>query len=219
MTLIRTGQLPLDYHLVLISLVWFLKGYGGSSPLLQKTYLCEKDDDERWSKSPFFRPAEVMLTRLNSLSEVDLFKLEPHRAKYWIRKAMCIELNEMWHSNGHSLFSKRIYPNWVHQPLSSLMLTKISTTWYHQIACGRGYLKSKRAEYYSHISPQCRFGCHSDETPTHIFLHCPVLVQEQHNIKNVCKHYRLPYTISTIFTEDVLKLKVEQLLLKLILHN
>ena len=179
----------------------------------------EKEDDERWLHSPFFRPAEVMLKRLNNLSEVDLFKLEPHRAKLWIRKAMCIELNEMWHSNGHSVFTKRIYPNWIYQPVSSLMLTKISTTWYHQIACGRGYLKVKRAEYYDHISPMCRLGCNTPETPTHIFLHCPFLSQEHNNINKLCRKYHLSYTLSTIFIEDVLKLKVEQLLLKLILHS
>ena len=179
----------------------------------------EHQDDIRWSLSPFFRPAFAMLTRLNTFSQVDLFTFHDKKAKPWIKKAMCEELTQMWYNDSHSAFTKRLYKFWSCNKLSPIMLSKISTTWYHQIACGRGYLKSIRNSYYPHISPRCRLGCASDETPEHIFLQCPHLRTEQRRIRDKCKLYSLRYNLSTIFINDHLKLDVERLLLKLICHQ
>ena len=216
-TILRSDELPLDYHLALVALIWYLKARNNPGTVLHNQYIIEKRDDVRWYKSLFFHPAEEMLTRLNSKVEKDLFSFSDNRGKFWIRKAMCFELSEMWYNDSKSIFTKRLYGRWCCNKLYGLMLTKITTTWYHQLACGRGHLNGIQSSYYPHISPLCRFGCNCDETVDHIFLHCPFVNSERNIIKDLCIKYHLDFTLKYLLIDDTLKLSVEKLLLKFVL--
>jgi len=218
-TLVRCGELPLDYALACNALIWYLKARNGPNTLLRSYYLNEKADDLRWALSIFFRPAEELLTRLNDLVEVDLFSFKDTSAKFWIRKAMCWELSDMWFRENMSHFTKRLYKRWSCIKLNPLMLTKISTTWYHQLPVGRGYLNSIQHKYYPSIDPHCRFGCGCDETVDHIFLRCPFVDTERLYIQKLCTSLDLPFILSSIFIAPELKLSVERLLLRFIRHN
>ena len=131
------------------------------------------------------------------------------------------ELTYKWHSNDKSIFSKRLYKTWTCVKLYPIMLTKISTSWYHQLAVGRGKLNSNSRCVHDTdvLSPSCRFGCHADETVEHIFLRCPFLLPQQTTLRTTCSLSDIPYTIQHLLTDDNLKIDVERLLLKLINHG
>ena len=92
---------------------------------------------------------------------------------------MMWELSEMWFNDEKSAFTKRIYKLWNCEKLSFIMLSKITTTWYHSLAVGRGRLNSQLAKWNPEVNPNCRFGCLCVETPEHVFLRCPYLLNER----------------------------------------
>jgi len=133
---------------------------------------------------------------------------------------MCSELRDYWLNDGKSAFSKRIYNyNWPSYKLNGVILSKITTTWYHQIACGRGRFRERMNLFDPSISPTCRFGCPANETVDHIFTSCPHLVVSRADLKIQCTSFDLRYNLKSLFTDPRLQIPVERFLLTLISHT
>jgi hypothetical protein len=212
--LVRAGELTLDYHVAYYSLILFLKIKNGNETLLKLQYETEIEDDEKWSNSLFFRPAQVMLERLGRIVNEDLLTLNHNEAKPKILRAMTYELAEMWYLDGMSFFTKRIYPMWNLAKLNGMMLSKFTTSLYHQLAVGRCPLRGRRFDLGYEDHDTCRFGCASRETPEHIFIKCKFLQQSQIDIREACNDIDVPYSLKSILTEHNLKILVEKLLIK-----
>ena len=96
--LVRGGFLPLQYRLVLESLLWFLRIRSGESdPLLTAQYQ-EMRSDNDFHFSMFYFHAERYLTRLSSLSGLDFLGCSPRMRRKLIRRAMFLELNHVWNN-------------------------------------------------------------------------------------------------------------------------
>ena len=99
------------------------------------------------------------------------------------------------------------------------MLSKITTTWYHQIACGRGRVNAYLATFKRDFSDKCRFECHKIETVDHLFSNCPHLICDRTILRDLCIAYDLNYTLKILFTTPKLKIAVEKFLFSVINHN
>ena len=130
---------------------------------------------------------------------------------------MSYELRDRWLNGGKSKFNKRVYKyHWPCSTLNSTKLSKLTTTWYHQIACGRGRFNDRMSLFDHTVSPNCRFGCYSTETVDHIFTTCPALQHERDTLRNHCTSLDLRHDLTSLFTDQRLQLYVERFLLKII---
>ena len=97
------------------------------------------------------------------------------------------------------------------------MLSKLTTTWYHQITCGRVRFNDRMSKFDpATISDKCRFGCNTTETVDHIFTSCIALRSERHILRDHCNTLDLRFVLSSLFTDIRLQLHVERFLLKII---
>ena len=92
------------------------------------------------------------------------------------------------------------------------MFSKITTTWYHQVAVGRGRFRNYLFKINKAKSPLCRFGCNVPETVDHILLKCEALSTERKCIKDTCVGNGITFKINNILTHTILKIPVERLL-------
>ena len=130
------------------------------------------------------------------------------------------ELRDRWLNNGKSQFSKRIYNfDWPFQRLNCTILSKFTTTWYHQIACGRGRFNERMSMFNQSLSPLCRFGCLKPETVDHIFSSCHALDEERALLRDHCHRLDVRYDLKSLFTNSHLQLPVEKFLLKIVYHH
>ena len=103
---------------------------------------------------------------------------------------------------------------WNSTKISGVMLSKFSTSLYHQLAVGRCPLRGRKYDLGLEASGTCRFGCLDKETPEHILLKCKFLKKQQKEIREGCKNNGIYYTLNSILTVDKLKILVEKLLMK-----
>ena len=66
-----------------------------------------------------------------------------------------------------------IHPTWKPLRWQREMKSKLTCSWYHSIAVGRGRFKSLLFKYGKTSSQACRFCDIEDETEDHIFFRCP----------------------------------------------
>ena len=116
--------------------------------------------------------------------------------------------------NADSTLTKSIYKNWNLTKISSIMLSKFSTSLYHQLPLNRCPLNQRCYEIGTRSDGSCRFGCHQKETPVHIFLQCPFLLNNQNEFRNEAKKLKIRYGLPAITKNVRLKIMVEKLLIK-----
>ena len=145
--------------------------------------------------------------------------MKDNRVTKWIRRGMTLELSELWVRENSNTFMSGIYRNWSLDKLGSVMFSKITTSWYHQIAVGRGRLRDYLYKTNRSDTDLGRFGCNDIETVEHVVLRCPKLRTERKRIIAVCKEHDIHPTIKNVFSNPVVKVNVEMLLATVIHHN
>ena len=92
------------------------------------------------------------------------------------------------------------------------MKCKLTCTWYHRLAVGRGRLRDRLHRCGMVGSPLCRLcGCET-ETIDHIFFRCASMREHAGKLRSHCKSLCLPFTLETLFTRPKLQLEVEEFL-------
>ena len=216
--LVRLGWLPLDYYLALRACIWYLKVINGEAGLsVKKLAFDVYADDELWSNTCLFKPAFLFLTRLSKLSGINLFVLSPKDRVDEIKKAMFLELTAIWETTSISRFTFKIHPMWKKINLNRNMVSKLSTSYYHQYALNRADLNERLCKIKISDTPRCRNGCNKIETVDHILFKCKTYETIRNEIKALCVASNLKFNITTLLNNELLKQLVEKFLL--LIHN
>ena len=92
------------------------------------------------------------------------------------------------------------------------MKSKLTCSWYHSVAVGRGRFRKRYFDYGMVDSPACRFCGSDDETVEHVFFSCPMLSEAQKKLKTACENFKLQFNLKTLFTNKKLQRNVEEYL-------
>ena len=87
-------------------------------------------EDEVWADTCFYRPAYLMIKRMNNFSKfkykVDLFLTPLKRATHILKEAFFNELNEQWNNYNGCSIGHEIHPVWKHRRWKNSMLSKVT---------------------------------------------------------------------------------------------
>ena len=212
--LVRLGVMPLNYMLAYRSAIWYLKLIRGlCGPALRDLYLRFVQNDKAFGSTNFFKPVHDFVKRLNSYcSHVNLESCPITEAKVLLRDAIYEELNMQWTQYDGSHTCHAIHPTWKPLRWQREMKSKLTCSWYHSVAVGRGRFRSRRFEYGMCDSPVSRFCGNENETVEHIFFRCSRLSEAQAILQKACKTHTLEFSLQKLFTKPKLQWNVEEFL-------
>ena len=214
--LVRLGVMPLNYMLAYRSAIWYLKlkrGLCGSA--LRDLYHKFENNDEALGSTNFFKPVSIFVKRLNRYCKhVNLESCPISEAKVLLRDAIYKELNSQWISYDGAHTCHEIHPVWKPLRWKREMKSKLTCSWYHSVAVGRGRFRSRLFDYGKAASPACRFCGSEDETVEHIFFSCTILSDDRSLLQKACINLKLKFNLENLFTKPLLQRKVEDFLYK-----
>ena len=129
--------------------------------------------------------------------------------KSLLRDAIYEELNVQWTHHDGADVCRIIHPTWKPLRWQREMKSKLTCSWYHSVAVGRGRFKSLLFKYGKTSSQACRFCDTEDETENHIFFCCPVLSVHRKILQTACKTLDVEFGLKNLFTRLKLRRKVE----------
>ena len=212
--LVRLGVMPLNYMLAYRSAIWYLKLIRGlCGPALRDLYLRFVQNDEAFGSTNFFKPVRDFVKRLNKYcAHVNLESCPIAEAKGFLRDAIYEELNMQWAQYDGAHTCHAIHPTWKPLRWQREMKSKLTCSWYHSVAVGRGRFRSRRFEYGMCDSPACRFCGNENETVKHIIFHCSRLSEAQRKLQKACKTQGVDFSLQNLFTKPKLQRNVEEFL-------
>jgi len=96
------------------------------------------DDDEVWFESCFYNHAFRMLSYLYRVTGVNFWELKSKKASMQIRDALFSEANKFWNSFPENTIIKTIHPTWKFSHFSRISHSRLTCSFYHSCAVGRG---------------------------------------------------------------------------------
>ena len=105
-----------------------------------------------------------------------------------------------------------VHPTWKPLRWQRDMKSKLTCSWYHTVAVGRGRFRSLLFSYGSVDSQVCRLCNSENETIEHIFFNCSLLSETRKDLQICCKTQGLDFTLQNLFTRAPLQRKVEEFL-------
>ena len=212
--LVRLGVMPLNYMLAYRSAIWYLKLIRGlCGPALRDLYLRFVQNDEAFGSTNFFKPVRDFVKRLNKhCAHVNLESCPIADAKVFLHDAIYEELNIQWAEYDGAHTCHAIHPTWKPLRWQREMKSKLTCSWYHSVAVGRGRFRSRRFEYGRCDSPACRFCGNENETVEHIIFRCSSLSEAQRKLQKACKTQGVDFSLQNLFTKPKLQRNVEEFL-------
>ena len=147
--LVRLGVMPLYYMLAYRSAIWYLKLIRGlCGPALRDLYIQFDADDEAFGSTNFFKPAREFVKRLNKYcAHVNLESCSIADAKRFLRGAIYEELNIQWKQYDGAHTCHAVHPVWKPLRWQREMKSKLTCSWYHSVAVGRGRFRARYFDY------------------------------------------------------------------------
>ena len=212
--LVRLGVMPLNYMLAYRVAIWYLKLIRGlCGPALRDLYLKFLSHDEAFGSTNFFKPVRDFVKRLNKYCDhVDLESCPLTEAKCLLHDAIYEELNIQWSQYEGAHICHNIHPVWKPLRWQREMKSKLTCSWYHSVAVGRGRFRSRLFDYGKSTSPVCSFCGSANETVDHIFFCCPKLSGTQRELSKACENFNLEFNLCNLFTKKQLQRNVEEFL-------
>ena len=212
--LVRLGVMPLNYMLAFRSAIWYLKLIRGlCGPALRDLHLRFLRNDEAFGSTNFFKPVKDFVSRLNKYcSHANLETCPIADAKQFLREAIYEELSMQWTQYDGASTCHIVHPTWKPLRWQRDMKSKLTCSWYHTVAVGRGRFRSLLFRYGSVDSQVCRLCNSENETIEHIFFNCSLLSETRKDLQIFCKAQGLDFTLQNLFTRASLQRKVEEFL-------
>ena len=183
---------------------------GLCGPALRDLYLKFLCNDKVLGSTDFFKPVSDFVKRLNTYCDhVNLESCPISEAKILLRDAIYKELNIQWSSYDGAHTCHNIHPIWKPLRWKREMKSKLTCSWYHSVAVGRGRFRSRLFDYGKAASPVCRFCRSEDETVEHIFFSCPILSDNRSLLQSACVNLNVDYNLENLFTRPLLQRNVE----------
>ena len=217
--LVRMGWMPLDYAIGYRAIIWLVKirlGKAGNSLLRQHERIFNPLNDEVLGTSSYYKPAFDFASRLISYmpDDIDFWKLNDIKLmKRLLFDAIYVELDTWWKKSDEALFCHEIHKSWKPIKWKRKCYSRRGSSLFHQVAVDRGKL-NYRAKYSKNRfqSVNCRYGCNLMETPTHVFLYCPVAKRKLASLRSLCFDFGIDYSLETLFTDPRLQVDMERFL-------
>ena len=169
--------------------------------------------DETFGSTHFFKPVKDFVKRMNGYHpQVNLETCPIANVKSLLRDAIYKELNIQWTHYDGSGVCYTIHPTWKPLRWQREMKSKLTCSWYHSIAVGRGRFKSLLFKHGKTNSRACRFCDIEDEIEDHIIFCCPVLSEQRKTLQTACKNLDVEFNLKNLFTNPKLQRKVESFL-------
>ena len=148
---------------------------------------------------------------MNNFSDSNLFDIHTEHVKLKLRDAMFNELTQYWHNTDCKPLHT-IHSDWRPRELASRIYSRLTTSCYHNFACGHSNLRARQYHFGLCNSPLCRHGCNTPETAEHVLVHCPSFHKERKLISTLCNSLGLKVSSRTFLTDLRLHQSVERLL-------
>jgi len=218
--LVRLGWLPLDYKLALNAVMWSLRTLNDTAgPTLRAFYASISDHPDILTRTATLQPAFDFLAYLNKYTDTDLFTVPLKCVKSAIKVAMFNELTIFWRNCSECSCLHAIYDDWQPRKLASNIFSRVTTSCYHDFACGHSKLRARHHIFGIAKSPLCRHGCNAAETAEHVLLHCPFFNKERLLISTKCLSLSLDISVRTFLTNNQIHTVVERLLSLFLQHH
>ena len=211
--IVRLGWLPLEYKLALNAIMWCLKTMrDDAGPTLGAFYSSIVNRPDMLSRTATIQPAIDFVSYLNNFSNVNLFDIPTKHVKLKLREAMFTELTQYWRNSNDCKPLHTIHNDWRPRELASRIFSRLTTSCYHNFACGHSKLRARQHHFGLCNSPLCRHGCDTPETAEHVLVHCPSFNKERKLISALCDSLGLQVSSRTFLTDLRLHQSVERLL-------
>lgn len=212
--LVRVGAMPLNYMLAYRSAIWYLKLIKGlCGPALRDLHTRFLNNDEAFGSTHFFKPARDFVRRLNKYcAHVNLETCSIVDAKRLLRDAIYDELSTQWVANTEARICHSIHPTWKPLRWQREMKSKLTCTWYHEVAVGRGRFRSYLFKCGRAQTQVCRLCDNEAETVDHIFFHCTSLLETRKPLRKACDKLGYDFNLQNLFTKPKLQRTVEEFL-------
>ena len=196
---------------------WYMKvrlGLAGDALKNQYAQLSSPASDELYATTRFYKPVHDFVQRLDPL----LLTIDNFRDfREGLRDAVYAELTTMWENCTHAPICHVIHPVWTEISWTRLILSRQTSSWYHQIAVGRGKFSDRykyaRDTVGRHLN--CRFGCSSVDSLYHYIFDCKFCTHDISDLRMICRKKNLSYDFQTLFTHSCLQNRVELFLKKI----
>jgi len=219
--LVRLGVMPLNYMLAFRSAVWYLKLIKGlCGPALRDLYRRFLNNDEAFGSTNFFKPARDFVRRLNKYCvHINLESCSIADAKRHLRDAIYDELSSQWAASTDARTCRRVHPTWKPMRWQRNMKSKLTCTWYHQVAVGRGRFRSFLFKCGKAHTQVCRLCDSETETVDHIFFDCPKLSATRDTLRKICDELGYDFNLQNLLTRPKLQIAVEEFLYNLFIRK
>ena len=121
-------------------------------------------------------------------------------------------LEKMKFASDHAKFTHVIHPVWSKRQLPSLMHSKCTHSWYHNVALGRGPFRDRLKVMGKRDCDMCRYGCNVTESPEHVLLHCRHVEKSRKVLHRICAKRDLQFSMKTLLNNTHLQIGVEKLM-------
>ena len=183
-----------------------------AGPTLGAFYSSIVNRPDLLSRTATMQPAIDFVSYLNKFSDVNLFNIPIKRVKLKLRDAMFNELTQYWRKCDDCKPLHIIYDDWRPRELASRIFSRLTTSCYHNFACGHSKLRARQHHFGLCHSPLCRHGCNTPETAEHVLVHCPFFHKERMLIRALCDSLDLQVSSRTFLTDLRLHQCVERFL-------
>ena len=216
----RLGWLPLEYRLALNAVMWSLRTLNDTAgPTLHAFYRSISNHPDKLIRTATIQPAFDFLAYLNNYSDTDLFSIPIKHVKKAIQNAMFNELTIFWRDSTDCSCLHAIYDDWQPRELAHRIFSRVTTSCYHDFACGHSKLRARHHHFGITKSPLCRHGCNETETAEHVLLHCPFFNKERLLINAKCRSLGIEISLRTFLTNNQIHTVVERLLSLFLKHH
>ena len=186
--------------------------HNSAGPTLNAFYMSISSQPSILSNTATIQPAIDFIHYLNRFAETNLFDIPLPLVRSAICNAMYTELTGIWQRSTESIHMHTIHTDWQPCKLASSVYSRITTSWYHDFACGHAHTRARLHDIGLSDSPRCRRGCSQDETVEHILVHCPFYDKERRLICKLCRSFSVDISLEMFLTDKRLHRCVEHLI-------
>ena len=159
--------------------IWYLKIQSGLvDPVLESHFQDMRDGEERWRHCTFYSSSAIMLDHFSNYVPGLISDYPLAEARDYLRTAMFMECNSLWHSDPKGRFTRLQIPDWNYHHICRRMYTRRTSSIFYKFSCGNAPLP-RRGSNDCH----CRYGCDDVETVDHVFYHCIYVAGERAHLR------------------------------------
>ena len=160
-------------------------------------------NDETLEFTSLYKGCYQFITRLNDLTEEDIFSCSVSRRKELLKSVMFADLTKYWKNLNEARVTHEVHGNWRALKLHASMVTRYSHTVYHNAALGRGPFRAiVHRDAVDGQLRKCRDECGVDETIDHVLLECRCVTVRRNCLRGSLRECGKELSVATALGEE-----------------